>query len=703
MTDDFFSKNRTILIISFSVIVIVTFYPLLFTGFACADDLQNYLVARWGNYAGDASNMAKIAGRFYYYIVKPLNSVPYSIDNMYVTKLYQIIPIIICLILFARVLFVMTKSKEMSFLYFLLFLVTAQISGYTSLFVTYPFYYSFSFCILLVSFLFLIKFLELKKKSALLFSVILYTVGLLFYETHLLFLIIIALTILYYDHHKNDFKGTLKRSAAHFSPFLGVAFLYLAIYFIYRVYHPSYYDGTSFNTSDFKYSSFFQVLWSLSYSSFPLQVFEWSRPLFNQKSELVSGHNPVVLNLILNSRLEWLIKGAFVAITGYLILLKMPKIENRTFIGGLVISILLIFTPHIPLALTSKYIFYVSYGMIGYVTTFFSLFGVVLLLTLLFGDLMSLFEMETGVKKMIKGVVISVLLIIIPQIIVGLIPKNNFYVIESIIGYVSAFITYFGLIRLVTVLLVYFGNLFRIKNFFRKALSGILVFGLFICSVLTDFSNYTIAKDIRSSNIRLFAMDELIKSEMFLAIPNNSKIYAKDLYNTPSLNAGTLTGQSFNWGYYIEAKSKRNHFIFKDEKEFLESSRDSTTQSYYIKTNQALKSEEMYIALAMIRPATKKDTAINTFADKVWILNYSPYTVFTISFRCKQKGTEINIPYKINHIKDTIPPCQTIQLTIYNTRQYQTGTLFSIQAESIDLNSIIISDLVDPKNRVFYL
>jgi len=301
------------------------------------------------------------------------------------------------------------------------------------------------------------------------------------------------------------------------------------------------------------------------------------------------------------------------------------------------------------------------------------------------------------------GAVVSLLLIFTPHILLGLTPKYTFYVSYGMIGYVTTFFSLFGVLLLLTLSVVYLINLPGKIMFLRRTLAGILVFGFFICSVLTDFSNYTIAKDIRSANIRFFAMDELMKTEMFSSIPFGSKIFAKDMYDNISVNARNLTEQSFNWGYYIEAKTKINHIVFRDEKEFLESSRDSATPSFYLTMKQAVKSEEIFLAFADIGPALKQDSVINTFADKVWVLNYSPYKIFTVSFRCKEAIPAEGLPVGINHIRDTIQPGQTIQFTIYNTRAFQAATVFSIKAGAIDLKSIMISDLVDPRNRVFYL
>jgi hypothetical protein len=635
MNEDFMSKNRNLLYISFLIITIITFYPLFFTGIACGDDLQNYLVARWGNFMKDAGDSALIAGRFYYYIVKPLNSLPYIYDNIYVTKLFQIIPLIVCFLLFSRILFIVTRSKELSFLYFLMVLVLFQISGYTSLFVTYPFYYTFSFSLLLWSYLLLWSFLKNQKRKFLFYSALLFAFGLLFYETYLFFLLIFGFTIL--SHHLKDdntLREKLKSSFLQFLPFLCLAILYLCVYFLFRLYHPSKYDGTSFASSGITFHSFFNVLWSLSYTSFPLSVFESSREIFYTKSELIAGHSPVVIKIILNARVEWLIKGFLVALCGYLILIRIPKIKPKTLMGIVLFSVLLVFTPHIPLALTPKYTFYTSVGMIGYVTTFFSLFGVLLLIVFLLGYLM---------------------------------------------------------------------NLASIHPLLQKIVAFLLIIVLFVFSVLTDYSNNAIAKDIRSANLRFYAMDELMKTEMFRSIPNGSNLFTGDLYTNPSFSARNLTEQSFNWSSYIDIKTGINQEVFKNEKDFLVAMNDTTRQSYYLTLQQAVKDDDIAIVLAKIRKSAPEDTVVQTIVDKAWVLYYSPYKIFSVSFACKDPSMKQNVTLKINHIKDSIPPGKTIDLTIFNTQRSHIATFFSIQAESIDLKSIRISNLVNPGSKVFYL
>jgi hypothetical protein len=634
MKDENPSKYNYLLYVSLAIMAIVTFAPLFSTGIGCADDLQSYLVARWGNFMADAGTSAKIAGRFYYYIVKPLNILPYIVDNPFVIKLFQHVPLVICFLLFARILFMLTRSKEMAFLYIVLFFATAQISGYTSLFVTYPFYYTFSFSLLLLSFIYLLIHLESKKQWPFYLSLALYGVGLLFYETYLLYLLIIFLTILYYStKEKGRGFAAILQATRRFLPFMAIAIAYLVVYVVFRIYHPSMYDGTSFKAEGFKWAAFFDVLWSFSYTAFPLAVFQESRNFFGDQSELVGGYSPVVLKLLLSAKMAWIIKGGLVALIGYMLLTRIRDTRLSTLGMVTVVSVILIFAPHIPLALTPKYTFYVSYGMIGYVTTFFSLFGVLL------------------------------------------------------------FLTY---------LLSYLLNLLNFNKYLKRSVAGFIVIGLFTCSVLTDFSNYYVAKDIRWANMRFKALDELLESDAFNSIPEESHIYMKDLYENPSVNAHNLTEQSFNWAYYIDTKIQKKYLVYREDKEFLQGASDTTKTAYYFTKKQALKTDDIALIFAPIKPASG-DTLVIPISNMAVVEYYSPYKTFTVTFRCKKEDTKTLVPLRINHIPDTLRADPSMTFTIYNTRKYEKGTIFTIRTEGIDLKSINISNIVDPENKVFYL
>ena len=636
MKEDFITKNKELFFLAFILVTLITFFPLFFTGFATADDFHYYLVTRRGQISAETTLFSQVSGRFYFYIVKPFYHIPYIFDNMAWVKVFQLVPILVCFLLFAKIVAVVTKSKETAWFFLLLFLLTMQISQHTSLFVAYPIYFSFSFALLLVAFLLLLRFYEQKKYRLIILASLFFGVGLLFYETYIFFLLFAAMAIVFYNlKEKSLDRQTIKDSLIQFMPFLVVGIIYLATYFLYRVYHPSQYAGTSFGTKDITVGSFFLVLWHLAYSSFPLTVYQSTHTLFWDKSELISGYSPVLLKLMVNAHVEWLVKGLLVAVCGYKLLMVVPTARFRGILPGVVVAVLLIFVPHIPLALTEKYTAYAAHGgMLGYVTTFFSFFGTLFLMTLVLGYLMNLLNFSRVVK------------------------------------------------RLVTV---------------------VLVFGFFICSVLTDFSNYSIAKDIRSANLRFYAMDELLKTDEFKSMPFGSPCYGKDLWDNPSYSARGITEQSFNWFEYFDAKNGVTFPVGREDANFLDYSKKIHLAPYFFTVRQAEKSEDVTLVMGRMAPVQPQDTAVNNFADLATVVYYSSYKIFTLSFKVRSDTAIAGVPIKINHIADKEVPDKTVELTIYNTKKGQAATIFTIQFPGIDLNSIVISNVIDRRNKYFYL
>jgi hypothetical protein len=489
---------------------------------------------------------------------------------------------------------------------------------------------------LLVSYLLLLQYFESRKKALLVWASLFFAIGLLFYETYILFLFFAGVTILYYNfRERNSIWDFVKKSAIQFLPFLLIGIIYIAAYFIFRVYYPSQYAGTNFGTKEITLFTFFEVIWKLSVSAFPMTIYETTHNLFWDKSELVSGYSPVLLNLILSARVEWFVKGILVSFIGYKLLLALPVLKLKWLLAAVLMSVFLVFMPHIPLALTEKYTFYALHGnMLGYVTTFFSSFGAMLLIILLL----------------------------------------NFLI-----------------------------NLFNFNRLLKKSLTVLFVFGFFLCSLLTDFSNHAVAKDIRSANLRFNAIDELLKTDEFKSVPVGSPFYGPDLWDNPSYSAASLTEQGFNWFEYFEAKTGKVYPVGREDTIFLTYSKRVPQVPWYIAMRQAEKSEEVLLVMARMAPLQPQDSVVNHHADQALVLYYSPYKIFTVSFRVKGDPANPGIPVQINHIRDTIAMDRTIEVNIFMTKKGNAATTFTIRSPGIDLTSIQVSNMINPMNRWFYL
>lgn len=630
-------NNQHLFYLSLSIIAFITIFPFFQTGLGNGDDMQNYMIGMSGFLKANADYYATISGRFYYYLVLPFLCIPFMFDNWFITKLFHFIPILLCIILFARILFHTLRSKEMALLFMFLFFVTMQVSRHTSLLATYPLYFTFSFALILLSFLLLIYYYQTGRWYFLLISVISFAAGLLFYETYLLYLVFMVGAILYYSWKQSKKRSEyLRKAIIHFLPFAAVVAIYLTVYFIFRYYHPSSYPRLKFIAGNFQFSSFFLVIWRLAYTSIPLTVFETNWDLFNAKSELISGFRPIVMDIIVHARVEWLVKGILVVVVGYMILDRLQQIRIYSLLFMVLLSILLIFFPQIPLALSEKYNYFVlvQSDMIGYIPTFFSLFGTVLLITTLF----------------------------------------------------SLFI-----------------NLLKVNPIAHKGFSVMAVVGLFICSVLTDFTNHTIAKDIRSSNLRLQVMDSYIHSDAFQKLPFNACFYGPDMYETPSYCARSITEQNFSYGDFMKLRGGTRHPFYKNAEEFEQACRQDQLSAYSCTMKQAIKSEDIMMVVARLNPADSAQTLDFTRSDSIVVIYYSPYKIFTVRFNCVPSRIASGIPLMINHIHEEIPFGSSIEFTLSNTQRNQDATVFTLRAAHIDIGSILISNIINPANRIIYL
>jgi hypothetical protein len=395
------------------------------------------------------------------------------------------------------------------------------------------------------------------------------------------------------------------------------------------------YDGNRLAGTAEILKSLFNVLWGLSYTAVPLTVYDSTHHLFKDTSQLIGGYMNVVPYLFANARVEWIIKAILVFSMSYYLIIRIPKTAPAIVLSGIPVALMLIFLPHLPLAITEKYIYYVtSQEMRGYVTTFFSLFGVVMLLTLL-----------TGLLSNLTAV--------------------------------------FSLLRHITAL----------------ALSVSFVF----CSFLTDFSNYYITRDIDKSSTRLYAVDELLISDKFKAIPQKSNMYGAELWNNISTQAYNLTAQNFQWSDYIIAKSGIYQYVYSGDQAFLKKAKETQEPCYRILFRQSLKSDDALLAVAELKKPGENEIKVDSVSGKIIIEYYSTHKYFTVSFKKQPSPDGTNVRFKVNHINGETGPGEYASFIIFNTNRNERATIFTLEGLPVIINSIQISTENPAGLEIFYL
>ncbi len=377
-------QHKTILWILLGLMTLITLYPFFEIGITTGDDMLYYHLSFRKDLWPLAFQFAKDNGRFYFALVNPLYTFPYTFDNHVFTKTIQYTSLAISFFVFSAVIIKVFKSTAMGMLSLTLLLTTLSLSKWTSLIVCYPFCFCFSFTLILCSVLLLLKYLEIRKPVYLLSSAIVYLAGLLFYEVYLLYLLIVAMIILaHYAKEKrlNEITFPYKKTFKTLLPFIIVGGLYLIVYFTFYMLYPTNYDGNSL-APVISAKGVFSILKNYPESAFPLSVFYQNQSVFQYQSDLITGHKNDLFYILQNARVEWLVKAVIACTLLNIVLTRLPHLSVRKILLGILASLILIYLSHIFLTVTKKY--NTDYpDLKGYIPTFFSFFGVVLLFTLL--------------------------------------------------------------------------------------------------------------------------------------------------------------------------------------------------------------------------------------------------------------------------------------------------------------------------------
>lgn len=353
---------------------ILTFYPLLQVGIVTGDDL-GYMLWPFDHFGSDAKTYAEGTGRFYFLITLWIYKIPYLIDSPVFFYTMLILPIISSFGLFVWLMKRVFQNEQVAILSALMACSIFQICGGHSASAAYPFYFSFSFSLLLLSFHFLLSYIREGKYRFLFISSVIMAVTTIFYESYLVFYLLIFIFIVSQYQLKEIFsRKVFKRMSKELLPFIFWGMAYLVVYYLYYRSCPAQYGGNTFS-SEFEFAIFFKAMGNMAFYALPISsLFDYS--FFLTEYSLSVNQTEKILALIFSeARLTGYLKALIsVSLFAYLVhTLEIRFKKGKLLYIGL-IAILFILLPHLPLALSEKYS---SSIQNAYVTTYFSFFAVV--------------------------------------------------------------------------------------------------------------------------------------------------------------------------------------------------------------------------------------------------------------------------------------------------------------------------------------
>lgn len=358
------------------IIYLIALYPLTKIGITTSDDMDIFL------FSHDLSSLINLnhhyafyQGRFYFLITRYIYALPYLIDSPLYFNAFYIFPFIGSFVLFVRLIERVFSNSSLTLFSAVFITSIFQISYFYSITVAYPFFFTFSFCLMLISLHLILNYYNTKKYYLIILSSILILITYLFYEVFLSYFVIHFFIVLWKNKiNAHSSKQDIKKAFKDLLPFIIGITLYLIVYFLFRFHYQTNYYGNDLSR-EFNFFVFLESAFKLGLYSFPLKV-------FTSNIDLLENYSLSFNNLFnfLQIDLIYFVQGIIVSLLSFHALDNYKKIGSKKLFYFFVAGILFYILPLMPVVITSKYY---DNNYFNYVPTFFALFGVLTCFTTL--------------------------------------------------------------------------------------------------------------------------------------------------------------------------------------------------------------------------------------------------------------------------------------------------------------------------------
>lgn len=605
------------------LLFICAFFPLLKVGYTTNDETHIYYLLKFtfSDIFHEIVNCIKLT--FYYFQGSFRPNISNFISSLFLSffcQSYLSLKLMRCLAIFLHALNIylfyaivksVFKSKISGSIAVLLFVVFIQNSWQHNLLVSY--YISLLiYCFYLFSVLLFIKYLKNYNEKTLIFSAIFFFLS-LSYEPIIIYFPLFFFMAVYYFYKKNsDILLSAKKSIKPFLYITTGVILFVSIYIYIRffvnadiqvTFESLGYEksegnlGYSISFGMEKIKQIVKVIYQFGISAFPTYIYHHSSEFLDSYSQAYLGHRNNLIHILRSSQLIWLVKSMIAGFALFYLLTKQSasKIELKKYLLGVVVSIYLIFAPGIPVSLVTKYQNWVEMGCMGFINTYYSFFGVIILFTLSLNYISSLF--------------------------------------------INA-------------------NFNRYIKYFQTGIYILIAFFVSLISVVTDYSNNAYTTSQIQSTYKWKTFDAFLKSVEFKNLPENSIIYAPSLFQFIGIMeifppywthyAAYKTEETINILHHpelIKSYVKDSRVIFKINKskniqivgkqsilrEKLQKA--DKNRLYFLKYSQEKKDSNQFIVFGKINSLVDKGADYDFLSDKADIYTISKYRKFLL-FGC---------------------------------------------------------------------
>lgn len=621
----------------------LTMMPFCRIGFTSADDLEYYTTLLRGNFWTDATIYAKYSGRFYFLITKPLYSLPYIFDNFVVTKIFEIGALLFSFGAFAAMILHIFKNRNLTLATFVALLFFTPVTSNLHIpFIAYPFFFCISFglsCLAVIAFL---RYTETQQYRHVVISAVLFLITTLFYETYLVFVALFCLFVLLRNLYLHGIKNIWGKRSFYkeILPFVLVAILYIGAYFIFRMFVNNEYDGSSFATH-FSLANAWRVMSRCTKIMFPCQTLKLSevQTVLGHNSLLYTGHyNNLWFMLTHASPIVYVNAALQLFIIGYLLRHYDNKLSYKALFITLGSAVCFALLSHILIAISEKYNAVWSSWIIGYVTSYYAYFGVILA------------------------------------------------------------------ILAATCLLL---KVTSVQHYLHQAACLLIIAISAVLLVLTGYNNDNLSREWQRIQMSYNAVTEMIDQHAFDQIRDNDILFYPDMYQSGEWGY-TLYGDDRNeWTYYINLKTLRGLQGCRTVdklKAMLEN--DSTARVFYLSKMESNVHNELLLSLSEVDKNTldlTSETPMRTAeCQQTTLYYYSPCKEFSLGIQHFGQDTT---SLTLNH-KDTLsltPGWNMLNISYpyYQSKRKCPLAIIHLSGKRIAADGIRIFNMQHPQDTVY--
>lgn len=388
-------REKVFWFLAYAATAVLTLLPFFHVGFTTSDDFQYFNVAQqnWDYWMMDAEAYAHGAGRFYFLITKIFYYVPYLFDSFVWAKFIQYTSLLACYLLFTYLVIRIFKSQRLGALTLLLLIFNTAIdSGRFCPPIAFNFYFHFSFLLFMLGVLLFLNYTERKGYWRVIVSAILFFCTYLFYETYLIFAILFCIYILVRNWKQFGFTGMLKNKQFYqeLIPFFIVSVAYVGCYVGYRQYLmqtiPDYhlYEGAALS-ANFSLSHFFTIINKCTFYTIPGKIYDLDKAFVAENSLFIGGHYDNLFFILTHASAVAYINALIQCGILWFLIRKadFQQLSWKKILIGVGTALIFALSAHTLIAVADKYNADWYRWMKAYVTTFYSYFGMMLVLALI--------------------------------------------------------------------------------------------------------------------------------------------------------------------------------------------------------------------------------------------------------------------------------------------------------------------------------